>query len=62
MSSIRLGEQTMFAGNKYLVQIQMQQKINFTENLDQEGNAAILFVHEAKETIFDFLEETVKSF
>ena len=37
------------------------QQINFTENLDQEGNAEIFFfIKEAKETILDFSQGTVK--
>ena len=36
------------------------QQINFTENLELGGQAAMFFVfEEAKETILDFLEETV---
>ena len=36
------------------------QQINFTANLDGAGNTTIFFIiEEAKETVFDFLEETV---
>ena len=41
--------------------LKAMQQINFTEN--PENNAAIFFViREAKETVLDFLEETVKLF
>ena len=37
------------------------QQINFTANLDRAGNTTILFiVEEAKETIFEFSQGTVK--
>ena len=37
------------------------QQINFTANLDRDGNATIFFiVEEAKETIFEFSKGTVK--
>ena len=37
------------------------QKINFTRNLDQAGNTAIFFIiEEAKETILDLSQETVR--
>ena len=37
------------------------QKINFTENLDRAGNTTIFFIiEEAKETILDFSQGTVK--
>ena len=40
------------------------QQINFTANLDRVGNTGIYFiieeVEEAKETILDFSQETVK--
>ena len=37
------------------------QQINFTANLDRAGNTAIFFiVEEAKETIFEFSQGTVK--
>ena len=36
------------------------QQINFTGNLDQQGNVRMIFIiEEGKETIFDFLQETV---
>ena len=38
-----------------------KQQINFTANLDQPGNATIFsIIEEAKETILDFSQETVK--
>ena len=38
------------------------QQINFTANLDRTGNARIFFIlEEAKETIFDFSQGTVKA-
>ena len=37
------------------------QKINFTANLDRAGNTAMFFIiEEAKESILDFLQGTVK--
>ena len=37
------------------------QQINFTENLDRAGNSRIYFIlEEAKETILDFSQGTVK--
>ena len=37
------------------------QKINFTANLDRAGNAKVYFIlEEAKETILDFSQGTVK--
>ena len=37
------------------------QQINFTANLDRTGNTRIYFIYEeAKETIFEFSQETVK--
>ena len=37
------------------------QKINFTANLDRAGNKRVLFIlEEAKETILDFSQGTVK--
>ena len=36
-------------------------KINFTANLDRAGNTAIFFIiEEARETIFEFSQGTVK--
>ena len=38
------------------------QQINFTANLDRAGNARIFFIlEEAKETIFDLSQGTVKA-
>ena len=37
------------------------QQINFTENLDRAGNAKMFFIiEEAKETVLDFSQGTVK--
>ena len=37
------------------------QQINFTENLDKNGNTTMVFIiEEAKETVLDFSEGTVK--
>ena len=37
------------------------QKVNFTPNLDQRGDTMILFItKEAKETILDFSQRTVR--
>ena len=37
------------------------QQINFTANLDRAGNTRIYFIlKEAKETVLDFSQETVK--
>ena len=37
------------------------QKINFTANLDRAGNTTIFFIiEEAKETILDFSQRTVR--
>ena len=37
------------------------QKINFTPNLDHKGNTTVFFViEEAKETVLDFSQGTVK--
>ena len=37
------------------------QQINFTANLDRAGNASVyVILEEAKETILDFLQGTVK--
>ena len=37
------------------------QQINFTTNLDREGNARFYFIfEEAKETVFEFSKGTVK--
>ena len=37
------------------------QQINFTANLDRAGNTRIYFIlEEAKETVFDFSQGTVK--
>ena len=37
------------------------QQINFTANLDRAGNTTMLFIiEEAKETVLDFSQETIK--
>ena len=37
------------------------QQINFTTNLDREGNTTMFFIiEEAKETVFEFSQGTVK--
>ena len=37
------------------------QQINFTASLDREGNTTMFFItEEAKETVFDFSQGTVK--
>ena len=37
------------------------QQINFTANLDRAGNTTMFFIiEEAKETVFEFLQGTVK--
>ena len=37
------------------------QQINFTENLDRDGNTSIFFIiEEVKEIVLDFSQETVK--
>ena len=37
------------------------QQINFTANLDRDGNTTMFFIiEEAKETVLDFLQGTVK--
>ena len=36
------------------------QQINFTANLDRSGNAMLFIIEEAKETVMDFLQGTVK--
>ena len=36
------------------------QQINFTDNLDRPGNINVFIIEEAKETILNFPEETVK--
>ena len=39
------------------------QQINFTTNLNREGNARFYFIfEEAKETVFEFSQGTVKVF
>ena len=36
------------------------QKINFTANLDRDGNTRFYFILEVKETVFEFSQGTVK--
>ena len=48
-------QQALDANNKTI------QQINFTANLDKTGNTGIYFIlEEAKETIFEFSQGTVK--
>ena len=48
-------QQALDANNKTI------QQINFTVNLDKTGNTTIYFIlEEAKETIFEFSQGTVK--
>ena len=56
MIAIDLSKQQALAADPKLIQ-----QINFTGNLDQAGNITIFFiVEEAKETIFVFLQGTVR--
>ena len=55
MIAIDLSKQALDADPKAI------QQINFTANLDREGNTRIYFIlKEAKETIFEFSQGTVK--
>ena len=38
------------------------QQINFTVNLDRAGNTTFFIIEEAKETVLDFSQKTVKVF
>ena len=50
-----LKQQALYADSKSM------QQINFTDNLEQDGNTAIFFIiQEAKETILDFSQGIVK--
>ena len=40
--------------------IQKQYNINFTGNPDRNGNTTFFIIEEAKETILEFLQGTVK--
>ena len=43
------------------IDLSKQQALNFTANLDRAGNTTIFFIiEEAKETIFEFSQGTVK--
>ena len=54
MIAIDLSKQALEADPKAI------QQINFTANLDKEGNTRLYFIlDEAKETIFEFLQGTV---
>ena len=56
MIAIDLSKQQVFAADPTAIQ-----QINFTANLDRTGNTAMFFIiKEAKETILDFLQGTVK--
>ena len=55
--AIDLGEQQALDADPKAVQ-----QINFTANLDRAGNTRIYFVlEEAKETVFEFSQRTVKA-
>ena len=54
---------TYFKENYKLIAIDLskQQEINFTANLDRDGNTTMFFIiEEAKETVLDFSQGTVK--
>ena len=46
--------------NKHLMLIWKQHKISFTTNLDRDGNTTFFIIEEAKETLLDFSQGTVK--
>ena len=56
MIAIGLSKQQVFDADPRAIQ-----QINFTANLDRAGNTSMLFVtEEAKETVLEFSQETVK--
>ena len=56
MIAIDLSKQQVFDADPRAIQ-----QINFTVNLDKSGNTAIFFItEEAKETVLDFSQGTVK--
>ena len=55
MIAINLSKQVLDANPRAI------QQINFTTNLDRRGNATIFFINEeAKETVQDFSQRSVK--
>ena len=56
MIAINLSKQQVFHADPRAIQ-----KINFTANLDRDGNTTIIFmIEETKETVLDFSREIVK--
>ena len=56
MIAIHLSEQQALDADPKAIQ-----QINFTANLDREGNTSMFFIiEEAKKTILDFSQETVQ--
>ena len=56
MIAIDLSKQQAFDADPKAIQ-----KINFTGNLERDGNTTMSFIiEEAKETIFDFLQGTMR--
>ena len=56
MIAIDLNKQQVFDADPRAIQ-----QINFAANLDRAGNTTMLFIiKEAKETVLDFLQGTVK--
>ena len=56
MTAIDLSKQQVLDANPRLIQ-----QINFTENLDRAGNTTMFFIfEEAKETVFEFSQGSVK--
>ena len=56
MIAIDLGKQQVFDADQRAIQ-----QINFAANLDRAGNTAMFFnIEEAKKTVLDFSQETVK--
>ena len=54
--AIDLSKQQVFDANRKAIQ-----QINFTANLDRDGNTTMLFIiEEAKEAVLDFSQGTVK--
>ena len=54
--AIDLSKQQVFDADPRAIQ-----QINFTANLDRDGNTTMFFIiEEAKETVLDFSQETVK--
>ena len=56
MIAIDLSKQQVFYADPRTIK-----QINFTANLDRDGNTTMLFIiEEAKETVLDFLQGTAK--